>query len=159
MAPQGAGDGLVPDVGLEPTESQLFVAYAKGLSEATNTLAKPARTEANAYALTTLWGTVGYPEGYTAADFLAKLPAKVVEYVAEAKRRGQPAHFEGQYSPKRFLDYTQAVLAGRDPWPGIATSEDGKPRQGGKAANGGGISSPYSDPTPDELARMTGRAS
>ncbi len=157
--PHGGGEGSVPDVGPDPTEAELFAAYTRGLNDATGTLSKPARTEANAYALTTLWGTVGYPEGYTAADFLAKLPAKVVEYVAEAKRRGQPDRFEGFYSPKRFLDYTQAVLDGRDPWPGLGTSGDGKARQGGKAANGGGMSSPYGDPTAEDIARMTGGAS
>lgn len=157
-APPAEGETVA--VGLaDPTEAELFVAYAKGLSDGTGTLSKPARTEANAYALTELWGTVGWPSGQTVAEFLGYLPAKVAEYVADAQRRGQDPRFEGFYSPKRFLDWVRATKAGQDPWPGLATSADGKPRQGGKAANGGGMSSPYGDPTPEDIARMTGRAS
>lgn len=139
-----------------PTESELFVAYAEGLSQALGCLTKPQRIEANAYALTTVWGVFGMPSGQTKAQFLAYLPAKVGEYVADAKARQQPPTFEAGFSPKRFLDWLQATRDGVDPFPRAPVAVGGqKRREGGKAGQQSGMPSPYGDPTPEEL-RMAG---
>ena len=156
----GESEPAAPNVGESPTEAEMFRAYAAGLSRATGTLANVSRSEANAYALSTIWGTIASPAGQTAAEFLAYLPGRVVEYVENCRARGQNQRFEGGYSPKRFFDWLSAVKDGSDPFPLAPLAPDGsKARQGGKAARESGLVSPYGDPTPAELAALTGRAS
>ena len=147
------------DVGESPTEAQMFRAYAAGLSRATGTLANVSRSEANAYALSTIWGTIASPAGQTAAEFLAYLPERVGDYVEDCRARGQNQRFEGGYSPKRFLDWLLATKDGSDPFPLAPLAPDGsKVRQGGKAARESGIASRWEDPTPEEIAKAVGES-
>ena len=140
-------------MGEHPTESDLFKAYARGLSQALGILARPQRTDANAYALTALWGMFGATSGQTPAEFLAYLPERVGAYVADVRARRQPVGFESNYSPKRFLDWVHATNGGVDPFPRAPTALDGSPRGGSEGSRPKVSPSPYGALTADDLQK------
>lgn len=143
----------------DPSEDDLFKTYTVAANAASALAMKYVRDDRNAQALSTVWGTYGYAAKQTPAEFLESLAGRVGEYVADCMARKQPAQFEGQYAPYRFLAWLTATKAGVDPFPRAPVAIDGTTRGGSQGSRPQGPSSPYSDPTPEDIARMTGRAS
>lgn len=145
------------EAGEDPTEGELFAAYAQGVTEVVGYLSKPIRDDRNAHALSTVWGQFGYGKT-TRESFLRTLTRNAASYVRAAMDRKQPAQFEANYAPYRFLAWLQAHEAGHDPWPTRANSGAREGRGGGAGRGPAGGRPVQSMPPLDPAAaRLLGR--
>lgn len=131
----GGEEGATGNDDLDPTEEELFRSYTAGVCQASALTISHARSEENAFALSTVRGT--HQPNVPKADFLIWLTAEAKAYVVDAMARQQERKYEKNYAPTKFLAWVEARKAGSDPFPlALVAPEGGVRRPGGYPRQG-----------------------